>query len=117
MYEECSFRASLFISDIPDELLNVGQVALIWEAIVDTPKLTSLPPHILPMADIDDIKINFMALQATFKTDMKDALNKRGVSDNEFHTYSILEAIKQSKTRILSSVQYPALPPSEVDNS
>ena len=51
------------------------------------------------------------------KTDTKDALDERGVGGNEFHTNSILEAIKQSKTRMLCSVQFPALPPSEIDNS
>ena len=58
-----------------------------------------------------------MALQVTIKTDIKDALDKRGVGGNEFHKNSILDTIKQSETRMLSSVQFPALPPNEVDNS
>ncbi len=35
---------------------------------------------------------------------MKDALDERGVGGSEFHTNSILEAIKNSETRMLNSV-------------
>ena len=58
------------------------------------------------MTEIEDLKIKFIELQSTIKTDMKDALDERGDGNNKFHINSILKAIKQSKTRILSSVQF-----------
>ena len=103
MHEECSFRSSLFIRDIPDKFLNVARVAFPWETTVDTLKLTIIPPRVLLMVEIEDIKIKLMSLQAIIKTDIKDALDERGVGGNKFHTNIILEAITQSETRMLSS--------------
>ena len=110
MHKLCSFRASLFFRDVPAKLLNVVRVAFPWETTVDTPKLTGVPPRVLLIEEIEDLKIKFMALQARIKTDMKDALDERGVGGNEFHTNSILEAIKQIETKMLYIVQFPALP-------
>ena len=117
LHEECSFRASPFFKDIPEEFINVAKVAFPWDSTVDTPKLTGVPPHVLLMAEIEELKIKFTALQVTIKNDMKDALDERGVGGNEYHTNSILQAIKLSETRMLSSVQYPGPALSDIDNS
>ena len=103
MHVECSFRASLIFRDIPDEFLKIAQVAYPWNSTVDTPKITGVPPHVLLMAELEELKIKFDALQNSIKSDMKDALDERGVGGSEFHTNSILEAIKVSETKMLSS--------------
>ena len=43
-HKECSFHASLFFRDIPDEFFNVVRIAFPWETSVDTTKLTGVPP-------------------------------------------------------------------------
>ena len=103
LHVECSFRASLIFRDIPDEFLKIAQVAYPWNSTVDTPKITGVPPHVLLMAELEELKIKFDALQNSIKSDMKDALDERGVGGSEFHTNSILEAIKVSETKMLSS--------------
>ena len=79
LHVECSFRASLIFRDIPDEFLNIAQVAYPWNSTVDTPKITGVPPHVLLMAELEEIKIIFDALQNSIKNDIKDALDERGV--------------------------------------
>ena len=64
------------------------------------------------MAELEELKIKFDALQMSIKSDTKDALDERGVGGSEFHTTSILESIKESETKMLSSVSnglYPSL--------
>ena len=107
LHKECSLRASLIFRDIPDKFLNIARIAYPWDSTADTPKITGVPPHVLLMAEIEDLKIKFQALQVQIKSDMKDALDERGVGGSEFHTNSILEAIKKSETRMLSSVSNP----------
>ena len=100
----------LIFRDIPEEFLNVARVAYPWDSTADTLKITGVPPHVLLMAEIEELKIRFQALQVAIKGDMKDALDERGVGGSEYHTNSILEAIKQSETRMLSSVsQSPSI--------
>ena len=36
------------------------------------------------MAEIEDLRIKFMALQATIKTEMKDVLDKIGIGSSDF---------------------------------
>ena len=55
------------------------------------------------MAELEELKIKFDALHNSIKSDMKGALDERGVGGSEFHTNSILEAIKVSETKMLSS--------------
>ena len=101
LHEESSFRASLFYRDVPDEFLKVARIAFPWNSTEDTPKLTGVPPHVLLMAEIEDLKNKFQELQVTIKDDMKDALDERGVGGSEFHTNTILEAIKKSEVSML----------------
>ena len=71
------------------------------------------------MAEIEDLKNKFQGLQATIKNDMTDALDKRGVGGSEFHTNSILAAIKQSKRAMLQRIHHsqPRLGSSEDDTA
>ena len=105
LHEESSFRASLFYKDIPEEFLNVARIAYPWEATSDTPKLTGVPPHVLLMAEIEDLKNKFETLKIAIKGDMKDALDERGVGGSEYHTNCILNAIKQTEGVMLNRIQ------------
>ena len=105
LHEESSFWASLFFRDIPDEFLKASRVAFPWDSTSDTPKITGVPPHILIMAEIEDLKIKFQGLQATIKDNMNDALDERGVGGSEFHTNTILSAIKEAQISMLGHMQ------------
>ena len=105
LHEESSFCSSLFYKDIPEEFLNVARIAYPWEATSDIPKLTGVPPHVLLMAEIEDLKHKFETLKIAIKGDMKDALDERGVGGSEFHTNSILTAIKQTEALMLNRLQ------------
>ena len=118
LHEECSFCASSFFKDIPEEFVRLARVAFPWNSTVDTPKFSGVPPHVLLMAEIEELKIKFEALQATIKNDMKTALDVRGVGGNEYHTNNILQAIKLSGMRMISRVECNVrVSPSEIDNS
>ena len=102
LHEESTFRASLFYKDIPEEFLKIARIAYPWEATSDTPKLTGIPPHVLLMAEIEEMKNKFEKLNVTFKGDMNDALDERGVGGSEYHTNCILKAIKKSEAAMLN---------------
>ena len=107
LHEECSFRASIFLKDIPDEFINVVRVAFPWNATRETPKLTGVPPHVLLMAEMEQLRQRFDVLQATMKEDLNAALDERGIGGSEYHTNSILSAIADSERRMLSTLDLP----------
>ena len=96
--------------------MNLARVAYPWNSTVDTPKITGVPPHVLLMAELEELKMKFDALQVTIKSDMKDALDERGVGGSEYHTNAILETIKEGEARMLSTVNRPC-PPSLVEEN
>ena len=61
-----------------------------------TPEITGVPPHVLLMAEMEVLKAKFEKLWLDINYDIKEILDKRGVGGNEFHTNSILDAIRES---------------------
>ena len=96
---------SLSFLDIPEEFLNLARVVYPWNKTSDTLKLTGVPLHVLLMAEIEELKNNFERLKTEIKTNMNNVLDERGVCGNEYHTNSILDAIKQSKDKMLNHFQ------------
>ena len=107
---------SFSFRDTPNEFVQVLKVAFPRETTLDTPKLNGFPLHVLLMAEMEDIKTKFNALQVTIKSDMVNALDERGVGASEFHTNSVLKAIKNNEERMLCCVQFSE-PSSNHDNS
>ena len=72
----------VFIRDIPEEFLKVSRVVYPWDATSDTPKLIGVPPHLILMAEIEDLKNKIERLKVTIKSNMNNALDKREVGDS-----------------------------------
>ena len=49
------------------------------------------------MADMELLKVKFEKLRIDINSDIKGVLDERGVGGNEFHTNSILDAIRESQ--------------------
>ena len=58
------------------------RVAYPWDTIEYTPTLTGVPPHVLPMSEMEMLRQNFDDLQKGIKSDMKKMLKERGVVGN-----------------------------------
>ena len=107
LHEECSFRASIFLKDIPDEFIDVVRVAFTWNATKETLKLTGVPHHVILMAEMEQLRQRFDTLQATMKEDLNAALDERRTGGSEYHTNNILNAIADSERRMLSTLELP----------
>ena len=49
------------------------------------------------MDEMEVLKAKFEKLRLDINSDIKGMLNERGVGSNEFHTNSILDAIRESR--------------------
>ena len=63
-------------------------------------KINGVPPHVILMAEMDVLNAKFEKLWLDINDDIKWVLDKRGVGGNEFHTNSIIDAIRESQEHI-----------------
>ena len=98
--QESCLRASSFFKDVPEYILECAQVRLPWKKTEYTPKATGIPPHVLVMAQFEELKEKFDALRAGITGDIASMMDERGVGGSEFHTNSILNAIATSQQKI-----------------
>ena len=93
IHEECSFRASLFLKDIPSDFVSISWVTYSWNETKEVPELTGVPIHVLLMAEIDALWVKFNLIQVTKKHNINTALNERGIDGSNFYKNNILNVI------------------------
>ena len=92
-----SLRVLPFFKDISSEFTKLSNILYPWKNTDYTPKITGVPPHVLLMAEVEVLKEKFEKLWLDINYDIKGILYERGVGGNEFHTNSILDAIRESQ--------------------
>ena len=97
LHPSSSLRVSPFFKDIPSEFTELSNILYPWNNTYYTPKITGIPPHVLLMAMMKILKAKFEKLWLDINYDIKEMLDERGVGGNEFHTNSILDAIRESQ--------------------
>lgn len=98
--QESCLRASAFFKDVPDDIMKCAQVRCPWKRTEYTPKATGVPPHVLVMAEFEELKEKFDSLREGITGDIANMMDERGVGGSEFHTNSILNAIASSQKKI-----------------
>ena len=98
--QESCLRASAFFKDVPNDILECAQVRCPWNKTIFTPNATGVPPHVLVMAEFEELKEKFDKLRTGITGDIASMMDARGVGGSEFHTNCILDAIAASQNKI-----------------
>ena len=88
MHEGCPLQTSVVYRDIPQSVLDLVRVAYPWDKTEDTPQFTGIPPHILILAELEELKKVVLGLQNNIKDDMKELMEEQG-----FHPELVLRKV------------------------
>jgi hypothetical protein len=99
---KCPLRASLLFKSIPDDIIQCAVVRHPWEKTEYTPKATGVPPHVVMMAELQEMQKKFGELRTSIREDISGILDSRlhNINSAEFHTNNILAAIEESAKKV-----------------
>ena len=104
MHEGCPLQSSAIYRDMPQSVREVVRVAYPWNKTEDTPPFTGVPPHILILAELEELKKVVMGLQNSIKDDMKELMEERGFSSQASSTQMIINAVSRSNKEMLDDI-------------
>ena len=104
MHKGCPLQSSAIYRDMPQSVREVVRVAYPWNKTEDTPPFTGVPPHILILAELEELKKAVMGLQNNIKDDMKDLMEERGFSSQASSTQMIINAVSKSNKEMLDGL-------------
>ena len=76
--KRCSFRDSVFLNNLPDELLKCVRIAYLWVAKKFTSNFTRIPPHVMLMAEMEGLRRKCATLRSYIKVEVKEMMADRG---------------------------------------
>ena len=104
----CVRIASLF-RDIPDEIVALAVVRYPWNQTSDTPRPTGIPPHVLHLVEMENLRNDVKNLKSDLLTSITAEMDARGFRSKEHSTERILELIrtvtKQQTEAIVNRLQ------------
>ena len=103
---ECALRASHFFQNIPNDLRECAVVKYPWTKTEYTPRITGIPPHILIMAEMEELKKQVSTINSKFKEDLNTCFDERLSADSaDFRTNQIINAINESQQSMIQMMQ------------
>ena len=109
----CPFRASQFFVNLPDEFLKCAEVKFSWSRSQFTPRITGIPPHVVLMAEMEDLKVVVNNLKFGIGKDIDDAFEKHmQCSSADYRTNCIVNAISASQRKMEDLIKHmgPSVP-------
>ena len=103
---ECALRASHFFQNIPNDLRECAVVKYPWTKTEYTPRIPGIPPHILIMAEMEELKKQVSTINSKFKEDLNTCFDERLSADSaDFRTNQIINAINESQQSMIQRMQ------------
>ncbi len=100
LHKKCILQNSPVFRDIPDSFLSVAVIAYPWAKTKYTPKLSGIPPHVMQLYEMKQIKHELATLRDNFMKDMNKEMDRRGFASTECNTIKITAAIASLAARI-----------------
>ena len=92
--------ASVFFRDIPQQFLDIIRVTYNWYNCDCEIKLTGIPPHIVILAYMKELKKRFFDIRDNIRHDLTGIMDERGMGNSKYHLDQITEAINRSSSRM-----------------
>jgi hypothetical protein len=103
-HPQCPLRSSPLFRDIPPTILELACIAYPWNKTNDTPQLTGIPPHILALAEMEELKREIMSLESKIVASLREELDSRGFGSTEFNAERFERSMQQQTNNIVTEL-------------
>ena len=86
------------------EIRSYATIRYPWNKTCNTPIFTGVPPHVMIMVDMEELKTVLKDQRKHISADLRDKLNKRHIGGDSFEASGILEEGTKSHERTLDSL-------------
>eukprot|EP00804_Cyclotella_cryptica_P010385 CCRYP_019998-RA/>CCRYP_019998-RA protein AED:0.31 eAED:0.47 QI:0/0/0/1/0/0/5/0/276 len=92
-HPNCILRNSLPFKEIPDDFKSFATRAYPWTKTSYTPSFTGIPPHVIQLTKLRELKLKIDSLKEGVLNEIKDEMEKRGFALSEFNTHTVTSRI------------------------
>ena len=82
LHKKCVLRNSILFKDIPQEFIAVAVTAFPWNKTKYTPSFTGIPPHVVQLAELKELKLKLAELKEGVMTSIVAAMDERGLASS-----------------------------------
>lgn len=104
LHERCPLRASPMFRDIPDSIVSLAKVSYPWDKTADTPSFTGIPPHVLMLCELEEVKKELRLVREGIIDGLKDAMDERGFASHDHNTKKIIDAMNAQTQKIFETL-------------
>jgi hypothetical protein len=100
LHKCCPLRAAPLFRDIPFDIQCLSRISYPWNETHDTPRFSGIPPHVLLMSDMEEIKAELMTLRSNIANDVKVMLKEQCMTSSTL-TIEQIENVLEKQTRTM----------------
>ena len=78
------------------EIRSYATIRYLWNKTCNTPIFTVVPPHVMIMFDMEELKNVLKYQRKQISADLRDEINKRHIGGDAFEASGILEEVTKS---------------------
>ena len=97
-------QAPLF-QQCKDTWIDIAVVKYPWDATVETPKLTGIPPHVVLLAELKNLSRQMSKFKDDFRGVLVEELDARHLGGNSYHAQNIMRELETTRNQIISLIQ------------
>ena len=96
--------ASTMFTEATEEIRSYATIRYPWNKTCNTPIFTGVPPQVMIMVEIEDLKNVLKCQLKQISDNLRDELNKRHIGGDEFEASGILEEVTKVHERTLDAL-------------
>ena len=97
-------RASTMFIEATEEIRRCATIRYPWNKTSNTPIFTGVPPHVMIMVEMEELKTLLKDQRKEIAADLRDELKKRHIGGDAFEASSILEEVTKVHERTLDAL-------------
>lgn len=104
LHEKCILRSSSIFRDIPIQISSLARVSYSWNKTPDTPKFTGIPPHVIHMVQIEELKKKIESMEENIMAGIRHEMDTRGFASNSHNTKCITDSIAALSSSLIKEL-------------
>ena len=103
LHAKSSLNACFIFTDVPQVLKEIVRVSYPWDKDINSPVLTGIPPHILVLAQLDNLTRSQLKIADEVVVRMKEELDNRDIVGG-YHASQLIKEMNLSHSKIINSI-------------
>jgi len=99
------FKSSSFVKDLTDDIRKYAKVSLPWAKTKNAPYITGIPPHVILLAEIEELHKKYELLKTQILDGIATMLDERAVGTPEYYHRQVLVAIQEATEKMTHEIQ------------